>query len=59
MNIKTRNIPRIGYSCSLNNQYTRYVNIDIKILYDIYPAIHIPNFMMISQYLDPQYFGKA
>ncbi len=53
MNMETINIPRKSYSCLVNSQYTRYVDIDIKILYDVYTAVHIPNFMTISQYLDP------
>jgi hypothetical protein len=53
MNMETRNIPRNRYSCQSNSQYNRYVNIDIKLLYEMYTAIHIPNFMTISQYLDP------
>ncbi len=53
MNMETRNIPRNSYSCQSNSQYYRYVNIDNKLLYDMYTAIYIPNFMTISQYLDP------
>ncbi len=41
-----------SYKCLQERKHARYMNIDIKRLFDIYTSICVPNFTIISQYLD-------
>jgi hypothetical protein len=51
--MELRNTPRNSYSYLKKHHNNGYVNIDIKILYYIHTTYYVPNFMKISQYLDP------